>query len=74
MEKVVNFRSLGLNVRRFREEKGWSAEKLSILSGVSKSHINNIESANSKPSLEVLVKIANALNISVDVLLCESLN
>ncbi|MBE5922706.1 MAG: helix-turn-helix transcriptional regulator [Lachnospiraceae bacterium] len=74
MDRAVDFRSLGLNVRKYREEKSMSAEKLSRASGVSKSHINNIESANSKPSLEALVAIANALDISLDILLCDSLH
>lgn len=73
MESVVDFRSLGRNVRKYREEKGLSAEKLSRISGVSKSHINNIESANAKASLEVMVRIANALEISLDMILCDSL-
>ncbi|MBE5922698.1 MAG: helix-turn-helix transcriptional regulator [Lachnospiraceae bacterium] len=73
MKKAVNYCSLGANIRKYREEKGLSAEKLSTLSNVSKSHINNIESANSKPSLEVLVRIANALDVSLDVLVCDSL-
>ncbi|MBE5922599.1 MAG: helix-turn-helix transcriptional regulator [Lachnospiraceae bacterium] len=44
-----------------------------MLSGVSKSHINNIEGANSSPSLDVLVWIANALGVSLNVLVCDSL-
>lgn len=73
MDKEINLSALGQRVKEYRMEKGYSAEKLSEIAGVSKSHINNIESANSRASAEVLVRIANALEVSVDVLLCDSL-
>ena len=73
MEKKLDIYALGQKVKQYRKEKGYSAEKLSEIAGVSKSHINNIESANSHASAEVLVRIANALDISVDILLSDSL-
>lgn len=63
MDKEINLNALGQKVKEYRMEKGYSAEKLSEIAGVSKSHINNIESANSRASAEVLVRIANALDI-----------
>ncbi len=74
MENELNMEALGMKVKQFRKEKGYSAEKLADISSVSKSHINNIESANSSVSTAVLVRIANALEVSVDVLLADSLN
>ena len=73
MEKKLDLSALGQKVKQYRKEMGYSAEKLSEIAGVSKSNINNIESANSHASAEVLVRIANALNVSVDILLCDSL-
>ncbi len=73
MEKELDINALGHRVKQYRIEKGYSADKLSEIAGVSKSHINNIESANSRASAEVLVRIANALDVSVDILLCDSL-
>lgn len=74
MEKVLDAGALGRKVRQYRMDKGYSAEKLSRIAGVSKSHINNIESANSHASADVLIRIANALDTSVDVLLSDSLS
>lgn len=37
------------------------------------SHINNIESASTHASAEVLVRISNALEVPIDLLLCDSL-
>lgn len=73
MEKKLDICALGQKVKHYRKEKGYSAERLGEIAGVSKSHINNIESANANASAEVLVRIANALDISVDILLCDSL-
>lgn len=75
MEKVINTRNLGVNVKRYREEKGMTVGKLAETAGVSISHINNIESASTHASAEILVRISNALEVEVplDVLLCDSL-
>ena len=73
MEKELDICALGKKVKQYRIQKGYSAEKLSDVAGVSKSHITNIESGNSHASAEVLVRIANALEISVDLMLCDSL-
>ena len=74
MEKTLDRTTLGKRVKEYRLKSGYSAAKLGKLTGVSKSHINNIESANCNASAEVLVRIANVLDTSIDVLLCESLN
>ena len=73
MKKAINVRNLGVNVKRYREEKGMTVGKLAEIAGVSISHINNIESASTHASAEVLVRISNALGIPLDFLLCDSL-
>lgn len=73
MKKIIDIKNLGINVRRYREEKGLSASKLADITGVSVSHINNIESASSHASADVLVRIASALDVPLDLLLCDSL-
>lgn len=73
MDKAINVRNLGVNVKRYREEKGITVGKLAESTGVSVSHINNIESASTHASAEVLVRISNALGVPIDLLLCDSL-
>lgn len=73
MEKIINTRTLGVNVKRYRESRGISVGTLAEEAGVSISHINNIESASTHASAEVLVRIANALEVPLDILLCDSL-
>lgn len=41
MEKKLDLSALGQKVKQYRKEMGYSAEKLSEIAGVSKSHINN---------------------------------
>ena len=60
------------NLRTFREEKGFSQEKLARLADVANNTIIKIEAGkNQNPTLDTLRKIANALNISVDELIKE---
>ncbi len=73
MEKAVNRKALGVIVKKYRLDKKLTVEKFSELSGVSESHIKNIESASTHASADALVRIANALETPLDVLLEDSL-
>lgn len=54
-------------LRRLREEKGLSQEKLARLADVANNTIIKIEvGKNQNPTLDTLKKIANALEVSVD--------
>lgn len=65
------YRTIRMNIKRYRGEEGLSQEKLSEKIGKGVSYIRNIEGENSKtrPSLPALVKIAVALDVSL-ALLC----
>ncbi|GKG92643.1 hypothetical protein CE91St38_06510 [Desulfovibrionaceae bacterium] len=56
-------------LRRFREEKDLSQEELAALVDVSPSHISRMESDLKIPSLEMVFRLANALNIEPDELI-----
>ena len=66
----VNFTLIGIRIAKIRKERNLSQMELAELSNLSPSYISHIETAKKKPSLESLVKIVNALNITVDELLC----
>ena len=54
-------------MRKKREDKGLSQEKLARLSDVANNTIVKIEAGkNQNPTLDTLKKIAKALNISID--------
>lgn len=53
------------NLRRIREERALSLERLSELTGVSRSMLHQIERGCSSPTIATLYKITNSLKISL---------
>ena len=54
---------LGRNLRRLRTRRGHSLERLARQSGVSRAMLGQIETGKSVPTIRVLWKIANALDV-----------
>ena len=52
-------------LKQIREEKNVTIKKLAEKSGVSKTHISDIEKNFEMPSLIVMVKIAKALDVNI---------
>ena len=63
---------LGKNIRKFRHLRGLRQEDLAENCECSNSHIGQIENARGIPSLEMVVRIADALSVTVDQLLREN--
>ena len=70
---VVDYNAIGLRIRLARVKLGLSQGRLAEKAKLSLSHVCNIETGNTKLSLPTIVKLANALDTSVDVLLCDNL-
>lgn len=51
------------NIRKIRQEKDISVFNLSLEAGISHSHLFYIESKRVAPSIDVVVRLAKALNI-----------
>ena len=66
-------KSLGKQIQKYRERAGYSQEKLSEMIECSTIFISYIERGVKSPGLDKLIKIANALNVSVDILLGKEL-
>lgn len=60
---------LGPAIRRLRKQEGWSIQELASRAGVSSGTVHKIEKGTMSPTITVLLKIARALNHSVDDLL-----
>jgi len=60
---------VGQNLRRLRTDRGLSLEKLAQASGVSRAMLGQIELGQSAPTINVLWKIATALEVSFSALL-----
>ncbi len=74
MDDIINRRMLGVNIKKFRQEKNYSVREFSSMTGISESHIKNLESAGASPSMNTIVKISNVLEIAIDDLLAESMS
>jgi transcriptional regulator with XRE-family HTH domain len=58
--------SFGRNLANFRKEKGLTQEDLVRRSGVAISQIRRYEAGKSSPTLDVVVRLARALGVSLD--------
>lgn len=56
---------LGRNLRRLREENGYSQLRLALESGVSLHYISDLECGRRNPSFLILTRIAKALGVGV---------
>ena len=69
----VDYKDMGKRIREFRESKHMTQAALSELAGIEPSNLSHIERAATKVSLPTLINIANALEVSLDELVCGSL-
>jgi transcriptional regulator with XRE-family HTH domain len=65
-------RRVGLNVRKFRQERAWSQEELAFEAGLHRTYISGVERGVRNPTVLVLKQIAAALKVPVHKLLDES--
>ena len=70
---AIEYESIGKRIKQFRTERNISQEKLGDLISATGNHISRIESGRRIPSVESLILIANALNVTADDLLVDSL-
>jgi transcriptional regulator with XRE-family HTH domain len=62
-------RRVGLNVRKFRGDKGLSQEQLAFEAGLHRTYISGVERGVRNPTVTVLDQIATALGIPAGQLL-----
>lgn len=70
---ALDYVAIGKRIRTERKRKKITQEKLAELADLSSSHVSGIETANTQVSLRALVEIANALDVTPDILLCDNL-
>jgi len=54
---------LGRNVRRLREEKGWSQEDYADRAGIHRTYVSDIERGKRNPTVTVVEKLAKPLDV-----------
>lgn len=65
----VDHRQIGYRIKEVREQSHISQARLAEMTDLSVSYISHIENAKRKASLESVIRIVNALGITVDELL-----
>lgn len=68
----IDYVAIGHRIRQYRLDLNLSQEVMSEMSDVTPAHFSHIERGNTKPSLPTLIRIANALEVSIDDLLCDN--
>nr|MBQ8891021.1 helix-turn-helix transcriptional regulator [Clostridia bacterium] len=69
----MNTASIGKRIRKYREAKGWRQEDFAEKIGLSVTYTGMIERGEKVPKLETFITIANALEVSADMLLADVL-
>lgn len=58
-------KKLGENIRRLRKQEGFTQESFADHAGIHRNYISDMERGRRNPSVDVLEKLAVALNVSV---------
>ena len=66
---MLNSKTVGIVIKRVREERGLSQEVVSGLADIGRTHLSAIERGTRKPTMETFFKIANAMDIDASDLL-----
>lgn len=68
----LDYKAIGKRIKIARIKADLTQEKLAEKVNVSPSHMSNIETGTTQVSLKLLVAIANALSVTMDDILCDS--
>lgn len=63
--------TFGRNVRQARKDKGWTQEQLAFEAGVKRAYLSEVENGQRNVSLDVVEKLAKALEVGASLLLLE---
>jgi len=59
------------NIKIIRQNKKMSLERLAKLTGLTKGYVSKIENSDKAPPFSTLIKVANALNTDISLLIAE---
>jgi transcriptional regulator with XRE-family HTH domain len=55
----------GINLKKLRQKKGWSQEKLALNSNIDRTYIPGIESGKRNVSIVIIQKLATSLEVEI---------
>lgn len=69
MKKPAGIQAFGAHLRGLREGRGWSQQELADVADITKKTVYRIETAQTAPTLDVLLCLAEGLELSLPELL-----
>ena len=69
----LNYKLIGVRIKNARLAKGLTQEKLAELANISPQHVSHVENGSTKLSLPCLVAVCNALDVTADKMLMDSI-
>ena len=66
----MDYEKIGKRIKKYRLAAAMTQETLGEASHYSTQHINKVENAKTTPSLKCILSISNALQVSIDELVC----
>jgi transcriptional regulator with XRE-family HTH domain len=64
--------NVGSNIRRIRQNARLSQEELAEAAGINRTYLSQLENGHSSPTLDVLERIARALDVPISALIADS--
>ena len=71
---MIDYEKIGVRIKGYRNAAHLTQRELADIVLVDRNHINSIENGRKIPSLELIILIANALKVSADDLLVDSVD
>ena len=71
---TIDLASIGLRIKHARNRRNLTQEQLADAVGISRKHLSVVESAGTGISLELLIALANTLEVPVGELLADNLS
>ena len=68
----LDYKAIGKRIKIARIKADLTQERLAAMVEISPTHMSNIETGTTRVSLTAIVSLANALSVTVDDLLCDS--
>ncbi len=65
--------SIGKKIRKYRKQRGMTQDELAEKTNLSTNHLGAIERVEKNLTLSNLINIANALDVTADMLLCDEI-
>lgn len=69
----LDYYKVGERIKTARRKKGYTQSDLARITGLSQPHIGHIESGKTKVGLPTILKIANALDTTIDAFVYDSI-